>query len=249
MKPTIPLIAVLAFSSATPAAEPAPYSNRDAWQQAVPERFRRRPEFAFVEQDAKLPRVLLIGDSISMSYTVGVRERLAGIANVLRAPDNCRSTRQTLAEIETYLGTGEWDVIHFNWGIHDITHLTEEGRVAPPPAGRLQVDLDQYRRNLRLLIDRLKQTGAQLVWASTTPVGQKTEVKGYRRDSDVVAYNAAAAEIMHSEHVTIDNLYSVVKPRAEELLSDGVHFNRHGMDQLARTVSAAIRSELIRPKS
>ena len=77
----------------------------------------------FVEADPELPNVLLIGDSISMSYTVDVREKLAGIANVYRAPDNCRSTRQTLDKIETYLGHRQWDVIHFNWGIHDLTHL------------------------------------------------------------------------------------------------------------------------------
>jgi len=91
----LPLV-VLAGASAAFAKEPCPYSSRETWQLTVPEKYQRRAEYAFVESDPALPNVLLIGDSISMSYTVRVRERLAGIANVYRAPDNCRSTRQTL---------------------------------------------------------------------------------------------------------------------------------------------------------
>lgn len=239
-------IVVFAVGSTTLAEEPSPYGSNQAWQQAVPKNYQRRLEFAFVEADAKLPRVLLIGDSISMSYTVDVRQRLADIANVYRAPDNCRSTRQTLAELETYLGGGEWDVIHFNWGIHDITHLNEEGRVAPPPEGRHQVGLGQYQQNLRRLVERLKKTSAKLVWASTTPIGKKTEVKGYRLDQDVVAYNAAAAEVMKAEQIAINDLYALAKPHAEELLGDGVHFNPRGRGKLAEAVADAIQSQLMR---
>ena len=111
------------------------YSNPEAWRRAVPVKYRKRPEYAFVKADPDLPNVLLIGDSISMQYTMGVREKLAGIANVYRAPDNCRSTRQTRREIDKYLGEMRWDVIHFNWGIHDLTHLNASGKVASPPGG------------------------------------------------------------------------------------------------------------------
>ncbi|MBC8873782.1 MAG: SGNH/GDSL hydrolase family protein [Planctomycetes bacterium] len=245
MRPVVQAIVILTIGSAALAKEPPLYSSKEAWQRVVPVNYQRRPEFAFVEADTRLPHVLLIGDSISMSYTVGVRQRLAGIANVYRAPDNCRSTRQTLAEIETYLGGVDWDVIHFNWGIHDITHLNDEGRVAPPPEGKHQVGLEQYTDNLRKLVERLKKTNAKLVWASTTPVGQKTEVKGYRRDRDVAAYNAVAAEVLTAEQIAINDLYAPVKPRAEELLSDGVHFTRKGQEALAKAVSEAIRSQLI----
>src|SRR5690349_10564102 len=63
-----------------------------------------------------LPRVFIIGDSISMGYTAPVRELLMDKANVHRIPANGGPTIRTLENIEKWLGDGKWDVIHFNWG-------------------------------------------------------------------------------------------------------------------------------------
>lgn len=77
----------------------------------------------FVRDDPALPRVLLIGDSVSRGYTQAVRKALAGRANVHRAPANCGPTASGIKNIDAWLasapGGGKWDVIHFNFGIHD----------------------------------------------------------------------------------------------------------------------------------
>jgi len=239
------MIAALLVSSAVAGENRIrPYRSKEDWQQVAPKRYQRRAEYAFVEADPALPNVLLIGDSISMGYTLGVRRALAGIANVYRAPDNCRSTRQTLAEIETYLGEVKWNVIHFNWGIHDLTHLNAAGKTAPPPDGKHQVGLEAYRANVEKLVARLKQADAKLVWAATTPIGNKYDAGGIRRDRDVVAYNAAATGVMKAEGVRINDLYALAKPNAEAWLGDGVHFKPAGNHQLAHAVADAIRAEL-----
>ena len=77
----------------------------------------------FVKDDPALPRVLLIGDSVSRGYTAAVRKALAGKANVHRAPANCGPTASGIKHIDAWLtdhpGGEKWDVIHFNFGIHD----------------------------------------------------------------------------------------------------------------------------------
>ena len=73
----------------------------------------------FVKDDPKLPRILLIGDSVSRGYTQPTRKALAGKANVHRAPANCGPTASGLKNLDAWLGEGKWDVSHFNFGIHD----------------------------------------------------------------------------------------------------------------------------------
>src|SRR5690349_9672394 len=72
------------------------------------------PAFDKVIDVKDLPRVLLIGDSISIGYTVPVRKILATKANIHRIPDNGGPTTNGLANLHTWLGDGHWDVIHFN---------------------------------------------------------------------------------------------------------------------------------------
>jgi hypothetical protein len=71
------------------------------------------------------PRVLLIGDSISIGYTLPVRELLKGKANVHRIPQNGGATDVGLEKMASWLGDGKWDVIHFNFGLHDAKYFSE----------------------------------------------------------------------------------------------------------------------------
>ena len=66
------------------------------------------PAFAPVEDDPELPRVLLIGDSISIGYTVPTRELLAGVANVHRIPVNGGPTTRGVEAIDEWLGGEPW---------------------------------------------------------------------------------------------------------------------------------------------
>ncbi|MFT5471543.1 MAG: hypothetical protein ACI8UO_006678, partial [Verrucomicrobiales bacterium] len=116
---------------------------------------------------ANLPNVLLIGDSISEGYTLQVRELLKGKANVHRIPKNGGPARTAMPQIDEWLGDTKWDVIHFNWGLHDLMFFP------PPTVDPDQYErerLEQYEKNLRTLVARLKLTGSELIWASSTPV-------------------------------------------------------------------------------
>ena len=222
------LILVLTLGAVVPGAEksrPGRSQKKDA-----------EPAFAEVQDDPALPRVLLIGDSISIGYTLPVRKALAGKANVHRPAANCGPTIRGLADLDKWLGKGKWDVIHFNWGLHDLRK--DDGLSH-------QVPIDQYEKNLNELVRRLKKTDARLIWCSTTPVpeGAKNRTKG-----DEVKYNAAARKIMEANGVAVNDLYGFALPQLGKIQRRGdVHFSQEGSRTLAGQVAAAILKALERP--
>ena len=191
------------------------------------------------QDDAALPRVLLIGDSISMGYTEPVRKLLRGRANVSRIPENGGPTTNGLDHLASWLGDGRWDVIHFNFGLHDIK-LDASGR-------NPQVSIQQYDANLRELVKRLKATNAKLIWASTTPVPPVPWMKlePHRRTPDAPFYNVVAQKVMEENGVLIDDLYSLALPKLETIQQPAnVHFTEAGYEELAGQVAASILKAL-----
>jgi hypothetical protein len=197
------------------------------------------PAFEPITDDPKLPRVLLIGDSISIGYTLPVRALLKGKANLHRIPENGGPTTRGLENLAKWLGDGKWDAIHFNWGLHDLKRDETDTH---------QVPIGQYEKNLKELVKRLKAMGARLIWASTTPVPEG--VTGPRRsDGDVVAYNAVAKTIMDENKIAIDDLYAFALPRLSEIQRPAnVHFTPEGSEALAKSVAASIEAELAKLK-
>ncbi len=205
---------------------------------------RPSPVLAPVEDRPQLPRVLLIGDSISMGYTLPVRELLRDVANVHRIPMNGGPTTNGLAHLDEWLGDRPWDVIHFNWGLHDLKFIDEAGKLVPPAEGKVQVPLDQYAANLAQLVERLRQTHAQLIWCTTTPV---PEGAAGRIAGDEVKYNEAAARIMAERQVQVDDLCTFARERLADIQRPAnVHFSPEGSEQLATQVAASIRAALTR---
>jgi len=209
--------------------------------QQPPQR-RPNPAMAPVTDVAGLPRVLLIGDSISIGYTLATRELLAGKANVHRIPTNGGPTTRGLDHIDSWLGDQHWDVIHFNWGLHDLKYIDSRGDLTDVSTGQIQVPLAAYRKNLQTLTRRLKQTGAELIWCATTPVpeGAKGRIPG-----DEVRYNAVAREVMREEGVAIDDLYTFAMPRLAEIGKPAdVHYTPEGSRKLATQVAGSIEAAL-----
>jgi lysophospholipase L1-like esterase len=193
------------------------------------------PAFARVVDDPKLPRVLLIGDSISIGYTVPVQNLLRGKANVHRISENGGPTTNGLAKLDKWLGHTQWDVIHFNFGIHDLKVM---------PSGLRQVPPKEYEENLRNIILRLKATNARLIWATTTPIPGVIARKGPRTEN-VPIYNEIAKKIMDENHIAIDDLYSFALPQLEKIqLPHNVHYTDAGYQALGEVVAASIESAL-----
>jgi lysophospholipase L1-like esterase len=224
---------LLAADSSTPPKSPAPKAD---------------PAFAPVTDVPGLPRVLLLGDSISIGYTPEVRKLLQGKANVHRPKANCSSTGYGLTNLASWLGGEKWDVIHFNFGVHDAKLPPEGIRHAPP---------DVYEKNLRELVARLKATGAKLIWASSTPIPSGGVLAPDRRFGDINEYNEIAKKIMLENSVAIDDLNAAATPRMNEILNHrtdaqgkvhwDLHFTPEGYALLAQHVAASIEQAVAKP--
>lgn len=201
------------------------------------------PALVQVAEDPKLPRVLLIGDSITMGYTPTLREMLKKVANVQHPTENCGASRRTVEHLDQYLGDKPWDVIQLNCGIHDLTYLNAAGKVATPAEGaKVQVPLDEYRANLEKIVARLEKTGAKLIWCTTTPLRNPP---AFRLTDDVARYNEVALEVMQKHNIQVNDLNEQILKHGPSMWTfDGVHFSPEGYGELAKCAAPVIESAL-----
>ncbi|MBN1555334.1 MAG: PEP-CTERM sorting domain-containing protein [Phycisphaerae bacterium] len=208
--------------------------------------------------DDPLPRVLLLGDSIRQGYAPYVQSYLAGEADVFAPSDNSRSTANALSgdpyKLLGWLGGEPWDVIHFNFGLHDMEY--PNGCTFPPddpslydPLVPLGENPGEYQYNLRQIIDimRAHSPDAVLLWATTTVVPPG----GNRLPTDPPIYNAAAATVMNEYGIVTDDLYSlsVILRQDPAMYPPGydVHYTVLGYQNLAENVSDSIREVIPEP--
>lgn len=199
------------------------------------------------------PRVLILGDSISIGYTPFVRELLEGEAVVIRPvdkdgrPENCAGTTYGVANVDRWLELdgGRWDVIHFNFGLHDMKREDPgTGRPSGDPEHPRQAGLEKYEKQLREIVGKLRKSGAKLIFATTTPV-PPGGVRPHRDVEDPARYNEVARKVMKENGVAIDDLYAFAKARLEKIQQPvNVHFTKKGSQALAREVVKHIRRAL-----
>jgi lysophospholipase L1-like esterase len=93
-----------------------------------------------------------------------------------------------------------------------------------------------------------------MAWASTTPVRDALHHAAHaphrnfdRFNADVLAYNAAAAEICAGLAVPVNDLYSVAMDAGLEKIQmeDGIHFTPEGCAILGRAVAQFLRATFI----
>ena len=184
----------------------------------------------YVKDDPKLPRVLLIGDSVSRGYTLPARVALERKANVHRAPENCGPTANGIKKMDIWLGEGKWDVIHFNFGIHDRKTSAKD-----------------YEDRLELIVKQLKATGAKLIWASTTPIPPDTK-DGPEATTAIIEKNRIAADIMKKNMVHVNDLFDFITPQLSKVQNPmDVHFKGEGYDMLGKQVALKIE-EILKTK-
>jgi lysophospholipase L1-like esterase len=170
-----------------------------------------------------LPRVLLIGDSITRAYYKDVEQNLKGRAYCARmATSAAVGDPALIMQLHAFLSEAKFDVIHFNIGMHGWTYSED--------------DYGKYLPKV-LKVIRKDAPGARLIWASTTPV--RKDRRPGPSDDRIRARNEIAKKYFARKHIPIDDLYTLMAPHSD-LHSDDVHFNSEGAALQARQVAAEI---------
>ena len=212
------------------------------------------PKLIFSKPDQQ-KKVLILGDSISIGYTPYVQDMMKHLALVSRPmlpngrAENCEGTTKGVQNIRRWIGDTKWDLIHFNFGLHDLKHVDPvTGENSTNPEDPLQAGLKQYKNNLTQIVEELKGTGADLIFATTTPYPDK--VDGPLRDPGMSEkYNRVAIKIMNRNQIDINDLYTFAQPRLQEIqLPHNVHFTEEGYRELGRKVIDRITEHLEYPQ-
>ena len=178
--------------------------------------------------ETNLPRVLLIGDSITRDYYPGVEKHLAGKAFVARLTTSRFLAEPAAEEIELVLEQMRFDVIHFNNGMHGWQHSELE-----------------YQKAFPVVLETIKSHApkARLIWAATTPIrdskGVSVDAKLECSNERIAARNAIAAAIVTAQDIPTDDLNLAMRGH-DEYHSDNVHFVSRGVQVQAAQVAAAI---------
>lgn len=174
-------------------------------------------------KEAALPRVMLIGDSITRGYYAGVEQRLKDKAYVARiATSKAIGDPALLDEVKVFLGQARFDVVHLNIGMHGWEYSEAE-----------------YRKHLPALVKTVRKQapGARLIWAQTTPIRKDFE-KG-AKNARIEERNRIAREFCKRAAIEIDDLHALMQQHGDKH-SDDIHFNKAGNEVLAEQVTRSI---------
>ncbi|MGA0134795.1 MAG: SGNH/GDSL hydrolase family protein [Opitutales bacterium] len=224
------LAVLLGVASAVAAEKPAPVEN-DRRLHADGKGWRVEKA---VIKDAKLPRVLLIGDSILNGYQGQATRLLAGKANVdlwVNPYNQSAHVNKLLGEVLT---NGPYDVVLFNMGLHGW----QPGRIKP---GTFEPLMKGYVEVLKARLPK-----ARLLWASSTPVtvkGKPTEINA-EINPNIVEQNRMAAKVMAEMGVSVVDFYGLLVDRRELARGDMFHWTGPAYDLIAQAAVAAILREL-----
>ena len=200
---------------------------------------------ANIEKDK--PKILIIGDSISIGYTPFVKEALKDKAEVFHNPGNAEHTGTGIKNIENWIGDQQWDIIQFNWGLWDLCYRHPDSKVQgkrDKVNGKLTYTVEQYAANLDTIISLIKaKTNAKLIFVTTTYV---PDMEAGRFKQDPIRYNDAAKKVMKKHGIWVNDVFEQSIEIHEKYGngSDNVHYSKQGYEALGQLITAFLLNEI-----
>lgn len=180
-----------------------------------------------------LPRILLIGDSISVGYRRPVYERISdSLCAVTVSTSKALDNSSFFGEIKFIAREEGFDysAVHFNNGLHGFHLSTAEYA-------------ELYEKAVRLLIEEFPD--AAKVLATSTPYTSGGDNLSFDEKNDIVkARNEVVFSVAEKYGLTVDDLYSVTVGNPGIKCGDGVHFHDEGYEILADSVVSSVFSAM-----
>ena len=181
-----------------------------------------------------MKKILLLGDSIRLNYAPYVYRKLSEKAQIVWPEDNCRFAKYTLHELPGWLKTlGTPDIVHWNNGLWDLHHYHGTEPLTP---------LAEYVRDLEKVAGILKETGAQIIFATCTTA---SPANSEWNNDEVAEYNAAAIRLMERLNIPVNHLYPLTKGNEEAFISqDLIHLSPAGIKTVGQKVVETLEKYL-----
>jgi acyl-CoA thioesterase-1 len=179
-------------------------------------------------------RVLIVGDSVSEGWGAALPDYLPRRYAISRIPQNGGGTRNLLANLDRWVIRARADIIVVNAGLHDAITSDGVGRIGPATS------LEDYDTNIRALMRRLKsETGARIIFLTTTPIVESRLAKPLLTDADIARRNRCLDAQADIERIDVVDLHYLMAGHADMSL-DGLHWSREGSHLMAGAIAFAI---------
>ncbi len=198
-------------------------------------------------ENPRLPRILIIGDSISGHYIDPVRDGMRARANVIGEASMTKGTWASMGPqfyrsdwaskgdgLKKFLAErGPFAIVHFNNGIHNFFRANPGDEI-------------RYAEQLRIVVATIRAAGAIPIFANSTgTISDHAIEKSPNYLTNCKAFNAAAEAVMHELNVPITDIYGATQPRVKELISqDLIHFKQEADPIMAAAIMTRLNEAL-----
>ncbi len=196
----------------------------------------------------KKPKILIIGDSISLGYTPFVKTILADKAIVTHNKGNAQHSGYGLENVATWIEKDDYDIIQFNWGLWDLCYRHPDSKVQgnrDKENGTITFSPEEYQQNLEAIVKLLKEnTNARLIFVTTSYVPTQ-EAGRYVKDAQI--YNKVAKKVMKKYGVQVNDIYKKSKTIHKEFGqgNDNVHYKKEGYEALGEIIASYLDKKVL----
>ena len=179
--------------------------------------------------DASLPRVALVGDSITEGYFRAVFNALKGVAHVdVLATSYSILSKAYQNTVKSFIADSDYVVVHYNYGLHAYG-----------------VDDDAYETECSAMLEFIAKRAKAVVATTTTVLESDLKTESAYWKDKVLARNARLTKVAKEKGLPVDDLNALSQTLPGEYRApDGVHFSEKGYQALAELVADSVKQVL-----